>query len=87
MANHSPAKVFRIGLVNASAFMNVIEPKGGQGQKKALRSVNRQRRYFDEKEDPWESATSFQRSDLPTAIRVLQRAQQYVERVEAEVSP
>lgn len=86
MANNSPEKVFRIGLINASVFKNVIEPKEGQGQKKTIRSVNLQRRYFDEKEDKWESTTSFQLSDLPAAIRVLQLAQEYVESVEAEVT-
>jgi len=51
-----------------------------------VRSVNLQRRYFDEKEDKWESATSFQLSDLPAALRVLQLAMEYVESVEAEVT-
>ncbi len=87
MANNSPEKVFRIGLVNASVFKNVIEPKeGSPGQKRTVRSVNLQRRYFDEKEDKWESATSFQLSDLPAALRVLQLAMEYVESVEAEVT-
>lgn len=87
MANNSPEKVFRIGLINASVFKNVIEPKeGSQAQKKTVRSVNLQRRYYDEKEEKWESTTSFQLSDLPTAIRVLQLAQEYVESVEAEVT-
>jgi hypothetical protein len=86
MAN-SPEKIFRIGLINASVFKNVIEPKeDGKGQKKTVRSVNLQRRYFDEKEDKWESTTSFQLSDLPAAIRVMQLAQEYVESVEAEVT-
>jgi len=41
MANNSPEKVFRIGLVNASVFKNVIEPKeGSSGQKRTVRSVN-----------------------------------------------
>ena len=87
MANNSPEKVFRIGLVNASVFKNVIEPKeGSPGQKRTVRSVSLQRRYFDEKEDKWESATSFQLSDLPSALRVLQLAMEYVESVEAEVT-
>jgi hypothetical protein len=86
MANNSPEKVFRIGLVNASVFKNVIEPKEeGKGQKRTVRSVNLQRRYQDD-EDKWQSTTSFQLSDLPAAIRVLQLAQQYVESVEAEVT-
>ena len=87
MANNSPEKVFRIGLVNASVFKNVIEPKeGSSGQKRTVCSVNLQRRYFDEKEDKWESAMSFQLSDLPAALRVLQLAMEYVESVEAEVT-
>lgn len=86
MANQSPEKVFRIGLVNASVFKNVIEPREeGKGQKRTVRSVNLQRRYMDD-DDKWQSTTSFQLSDLPTAIRVLQLAQQYVESVEAEVT-
>ena len=86
MANNSPEKVFRIGLINASVFKNVIEPKEeGKGQKRTVRSVNLQRRYQDD-EDKWQSTTSFQLSDLPSAIRVLQLAQQYVESVEAEVT-
>lgn len=87
MANNSPEKVYRIGLISASVFKNVIEPKEGQGAKKTLRSVNLQRRYFDEKEDRWESTTSFQLSDLPAAIRVLELAQAHVESMEAEVTP
>ncbi len=86
MANNSPEKVFRIGLINASVFKNTIEPKEeGKGQKKTVRSVNLQRRYLDD-EDKWQSTTSFQLSDLPTAIRVLELAQTYVESVEAEVT-
>src|SRR5689334_3007824 len=86
MANQSPEKVFRIGLINASVFKNVIEPKEeGKGQRRTVRSVNLQRRYQDD-DDKWQSTTSFQLSDLPTAIRVLQLAQEYVESVEAEVT-
>jgi hypothetical protein len=86
MANNSPEKVFRVGLINASVFKNVIEPKDGQGGKKTIRSVNLQRRYFDDKEERWESTTSFQLSDLPAAIRVLELARNYVESMEAEVT-
>jgi hypothetical protein len=86
MANNSPEKVFRIGLINASVFKNVIEPKEeGKGQKRTVRSVNLQRRYMDD-DDKWQSTTSFQLSDLPAAIRVMQLAMEYVESVEAEVT-
>lgn len=86
MANNSPEKVFRIGLINASVFKNTIEPKEGPGPKKTIRSVNLQRRYYDEKEDRWESTTSFQMADLPATIEVLKLALAYVESVEAEVT-
>lgn len=86
MSNQSPEKVFRIGLINASVFKNVIEPKEeGKGQKRTVRSVNLQRRYIDD-DDKWQSTSSFQLQDLPAAIRVLQLAQEYVESVEAEVT-
>jgi hypothetical protein len=86
MANNSPEKVFRIGLINASVFKNVIEPKEeGKGQRRTVRSVNLQRRYQDD-DGSWQSTTSFQLSDLPATIRVLQLAQEYVESVEAEVT-
>jgi hypothetical protein len=50
MANNSPEKVFRIGLVNASVFKNVIEPREQGGQKRTIRSVNLQRRYQDDED-------------------------------------
>ena len=77
----SPEKVFRIGAVSASVFVNEIETNGG---KRTIRNVNLQRRYKDG--DEWKSASSFSLTDLPNAIRVLQLAQGHVENVEAEVS-
>ncbi|MBL8826270.1 MAG: hypothetical protein JNM18_04740 [Planctomycetaceae bacterium] len=85
MAANSPEKVFRIGLVNASVFKNTIEPKNGQGQPKTVRSVSLQRRYLDD-EDKWQSTTSFQLSDMPAAVRVMQLAMEYVESMEADVA-
>lgn len=77
----SPEKVFRIGSVSASVFVNEIE---GESGKRQIRNVNLQRRYKDG--DDWKSATSFGLTDLPNAIRVLQLALEHVETVEAEVS-
>jgi hypothetical protein len=34
MSNNSPAKNFRIGLINASVFRNVIEPREAGGAEK-----------------------------------------------------
>ena len=77
----SPEKVFRIGLVSASIFINEIE---GESGKRQIRNVNLQRRYKDG--DEWKSSTSFGLADLPNAIRVLQLALQHVETAEAVVS-
>ena len=77
----SPEKVFRIGSVSASIFVNKIE---GESGKRQIRNVNLQRRYKDGNE--WKSATSFGLTDLPNAIRVLQLALEHVETAEAEVS-
>ena len=76
-----PEKVFRIGYVSASIFVNEIETEGG---KRTVRNVNLQRRYKDG--DEWKSASSFGLGDLPCALRVLQLALQHMETVEAEVS-
>ena len=75
-----PEKVFRIGYVSASIFVNEIETEGG---KRSVRNVNLQRRYKDGNE--WKSASSFGLGDLPCALRVLQLALQHMETVEAEV--
>ena len=75
-----PEKVFRIGYVSASIFVNEIETEGG---KRTVRNVNVQRRYKDG--DEWKSASSFGLGDLPCALRVLQLALQHMETVEAEV--
>ncbi|MCH8913395.1 MAG: hypothetical protein IIA33_07480 [Planctomycetes bacterium] len=75
-----PEKVFRIGYVSASIFVNEIETEGG---KRTVRNVNVQRRYKDGSE--WKSTSSFGLGDLPCALRVMQLALQHMETVEAEV--
>ena len=54
----------------------------GDGGKRKFRGVNVQRSYRDGKETKYVS--SFGLSDLPSAIRVLQLAQAYVESKEAQ---
>jgi len=78
-AAKSPEKVFRIGHISASVFVNEVETEGGT---RAFRSVNVQRSYRDGDETKFVS--SFTLVDLPQAIRVLQLAQQHVEQAEAE---
>lgn len=82
MAKKSPEKVFRIGHVSASVFVN--EAEGGGGGTREFRSVTIQRSYRDGEETKYTS--SFTLADLPQAIRVLQLAQQHVEAAEAETN-
>ena len=79
MANKTPEKTFRIGLVSASVFINEVN---GEGGKRQIRNVNLQRRYRDG--DNWKSSSSFGLADLPNALRALQLAMQHVETIEAE---
>ena len=81
MANKRPEKVFRIGFVSASVFAHDVENDDG---KRTMRSVSLQKRYLDGEEAKFTS--SFNLSELPQAIRVLQIAQDYVERREAEIT-
>ena len=73
-----PEKVFRIGSVSASVFLNEVE----QG-KRHIRNVNLQKRYRDG--DEWKSSTSFSLSELPQALTALDLALKYVADKEAEV--
>ncbi len=75
----SPETTFRLGNISASVFVNEVD---GDGGKRKFRSVNVQRSYRDGDETKFVS--SFGLGDLPTAIRVLQLAQAYVEGKEAQ---
>jgi len=78
MASKKPEKTFRIGYVSASIFVNDTETDNGKRQ---FRNVVVQRSYKDGDETKFVS--SFGLGDLPQAIRVLQLAQEHVERKEA----
>lgn len=80
MASKRPEKVFRIGSVSASVFAHEVENDEG---KRTMRSVSLQKRYLDGDEAKFTS--SFNVSELPQALRVLQLAQEYVEAQEAEI--
>lgn len=84
MANQSPEKTFRLGLISASVFPNLIENRSGGG-KKTVRSVVLQR-SFQDGEGEWKHTNSFGVSELPQAVRVLQLAQTYMESMEAETT-
>jgi hypothetical protein len=76
-----PVKVFRIGYVSASVFVNEVETENGNRE---FHSVNVQRSYRDGDETKFIS--SFGLAELPQVTRALQLAQSYVERAEAETS-
>ena len=76
-----PEKVFRIGSVSASVFVNEINTDNG---KRYVRNVNLQRRYRDG--DEWKSSSSFGLGDIPQAIAVLELAMKHVAGEEAEVA-
>lgn len=80
MAGKRPEKVYRIGAVSASIFAHEVEAEDG---KRTMRSVSLQKRYLDGDESKFTS--SFNISELPQALRVLQLAQDYVEEQEAEI--
>lgn len=65
-----PEAVFRIGFVSDSVFVHDVETDDG---KRAIRSVNVQKRYMDGDEARYTS--SFNLGELPQAIRVLQARQ------------
>jgi hypothetical protein len=77
-----PERVFRIGAVSASVFVNQVD---GEGGKRKVHNVNLQRRYRDG--DDWKSSSSFALSDLPAAIAVLNLALEHVAEREAVIEP
>jgi hypothetical protein len=81
MAHKRPEKVYRIGSISASVFAHEVE---NDDVKRTMRSVSLQKRYLDGNDAKFTS--SFNLSELPQAIRVLQLAQEYVERREAEIN-
>lgn len=81
-SGNKPVKVFRIGYVSASVFLNAVNTDNGSRE---FHSVNVQRSYRDGDETKFIS--SFGLAELPQVTRVLQLAQSYVERIEAEADP
>lgn len=76
-----PEKVFRVGSVSASVFVNKVDTENG---KREIRNVNLQRRYKDDKGD-WQSSSSFGLGDIPQAMEVLRLSFAFVAEKEAEV--
>ena len=69
-----PEKVFKMGAVRASVFVNPIQR---DGQTIALRKVVIEVRYRD-KAGQWQGTSSLSVNDLPKAITALQQAYEYL---------
>ena len=69
-----PEKVFKMGAVRASVFVNTIQR---DGMPVALRKVVIEVRYRD-KEGKWQGTNSLSINDLPKAITALQQAYEYL---------
>ena len=85
MSKQKPEKVFRVGYVSASVFVNTAErEEEGETVEREFRTTSLQRSYLDDKgKRQYTSGLSL--GDLPAAIRVLQLAQAHVEAKEVEV--
>ena len=74
-----PEKIYRIGPVSASVFVNEVETENG---KRMMRNVSLQRRYRDDQGE-WRTSASLGLAELPQAITVLDWALKHVAREEA----
>ena len=70
MTGQKPIGKFKAGLVSAAIWENQIEVKG---KTVTMLKATVQRR-FKNKEDVWQSSTSFSRNEIPLAIYCLQQA-------------
>ena len=78
-----PEKVFRIGSVSASVFVNEFDTDSG---KRRIRSVSLQRRYRDDNDGEWKSSTSFGLGELPQALAALDLAMKHMVSKEAAIA-
>ena len=69
-----PKKVFRIGTIAASIFINTRKVDGGEME---IPNVSFQKRYKDDKGN-WKTTNKLSVRDLPNAIMVLTKAYEYI---------
>lgn len=85
MSKQKPEKVFRIGYVSASVFVNASTRKEeDETPAREFRTITLQRTYLDD-QGKRQYTSGLSLGDLPAAIRVLTLAQAHVESQEAEV--
>jgi hypothetical protein len=83
--NKSPEKVFRVGYVSASVFVNTsTRQDDGETVEREFRAVSLQRSYQDEK-GKWQYSGNLTLGDIANARRALKLAQAFVEEQEAIV--
>ncbi len=71
----NPEKVFKMGAVRASVFLNTFTNK--EGRTVPLRKVVLEVRYKD-KNGEWQGTNSLSLNDLPKAVTALQQAYEYL---------
>lgn len=69
-----PVKVFRIGSIQASVFMNDVEK---EGKKLKIPSISFQKRFIDDKGE-WQTTNRLNVNDIPRAILVLNEAYRFL---------
>lgn len=85
MAKNSPEKVFRVGYVSASTFVNTsTREDAGESVEREFRTASLQRSYKDD-DGKWQYSGNLTLGDLANALRALTLAQAYVEEKEATV--
>jgi len=70
-----PKKVFRIGTVSASIFVN--QRKNKAGEKIEFPSISFQKRYQDDNGE-WKTTNKLSVRDLPNAIMVLTKSYEFI---------
>jgi hypothetical protein len=85
-----PEKTFRVGNCYATIWCNEVRPEGKSQQTRTMRSVNLERRFWNEKlndgQGDYDSATSYSLGDIHNAIAVIQLAADYLRETEADVT-
>ena len=84
-----PEKTFRVGSCYATVWVNEVRADGDQSPR-MMRSVNLERRFWNEKlnngNGDFDSSTSFSLGDIHNAIAVMQLAAEHLRLSEADVT-
>ena len=83
MSKSKPEKVFRIGAISASIFVNKV----GEGDsQRSVRNVSVQRN-FKADDGNWKSTNSFGLAELSQLKQIVELAAEYVTSMEADATP